>query len=261
MGSMNFGSSDTTNMSRTRGRSKERANTSLDAAGSLEQLLQQIGVDISQTQLQALLGSQDFNQFLTGQAREGFSAESLAESEARANQAGQITDQEAGFIQDAASLGFQQGSSDIDRSTTLGLQQLRQELAPGRGLRSSDTPILDRGGQIVGAGIHQKGQLSLGLQGQAAQARLAFPLQRQAFQEQLRNRAFQNRLALSGQASQFGLGIAGLFNPAGFQSNFLNERIAGKDTITRRSGISDFHGKSHTDNISYGGGGGGGGGG
>lgn len=229
------------------GRSKEREIVDVEAAGELEQRLREIGVDISESQLRAMLGTEGLQSLLGSLSAQAFSPEALADIEKRAGEAGKLTPEEEKLISQAASLGFQQGASDIDSATQKGLQLLRQELAPSRGLRSTDTPILDRGGQIVGEGIRQKGQLGLGLQQQAAGARLAFPLQRQSFQEQLRNRAFQNRLALSGQALQGGLGLAGLFNPSSFANQFLQERLGGKDITTRES----FKGRKRTDEIEY----------
>jgi len=258
---MSFASSDTTAYSRTTGRNKRREKTTLDPAGRLEKLLQQIGVDISQTQLRAMLGTEGIGKLLNAQTRDAYSDESLAAEQSRIEGAGKLTDQESGFINDAASSSYRQGASQIDESTTLGLQQLRQELAPSRGLRSSDSPVIDRGSLIARQGMRQKGELGLGLQSQAARARLEFPLQRQAFQDQLRNNAFKNRLSLSGQSSQLGLNLSSLFNPAQFQRNFLDERLGSSFKITRGSGYQNFNSKSHTDNISKGASGGGGGGG
>lgn len=235
------------------GRSKEKEQVFVEEAGELEQRLREIGIDISESQLRAMLGTEGLQAFLSNLSQQAFSPEALADIEKRAGEAGKLTPEEERLISQAASLGFQQGASDIDSAMKQGLELLRQELAPSRGLRSTDTPILDRGGQIVGEGIRQKGQLGLGLQQQAAGARLQFPLQRQAFQEQLRNRAFQNRLMLSGQALQGGIGLSGLFNPTGFMNQFLQERLGGKDTTTRKS----YRGRERTDEIEYKFGGGG----
>lgn len=229
------------------GRSKEREQVIVEEAGELEQRLRELGIDVSESQLRAMLNTEGLQSLLTNLSAQAFSPEALADIEKRAGEAGKLTNEEEKLIAQAASLGFQQGASDIDAATKQGLQLLRQELAPSRGLRSTDTPILDRGGNIVSEGVRQKGQLNLGLQQQAAGARLQFPLQRQAFQEQLRNQAFQNRLALSGQAGQLGLGLAGLFNPTGFMNQFLQERLGGKDTVTRES----YRGRKRTDEIEY----------
>ena len=118
------------------------------------------------------------------------------------------------------------GESDIERFRTQGLEALREELAPGLGLRPSDTPILDRGARIVEEAARQQGQLVTGLQQTGAEARLNFPLaasqlqsqqigfqqqlaqSTQEFQQQLRQQAFSNRFGLTGQAAQSGLGLS-----------------------------------------------------
>ncbi len=249
---MSIGSSSTSSGSgtdffqRTKSSFKNRDITELEGAGALETRLREIGVDISEAQLRALQQTEGFQTLLSGIASDMLSPRALADAEKRAGEAGKLTDEEARLIDQAASLGFARGAADIDQATTEGLQLLREELAPSRGLRGSDSPIFERGGDIVAEGVRQKGQLGLGLQQQAAGQRLQFPLERQAFQENLRNAAFQNRLALSGQTVQGGLGLSGLFNPAGFSNQFLQERIAGRDTLRRGHGDSNTIGSSRS---------------
>jgi hypothetical protein len=133
----------------------------------------------------------------------------------------------------AARLGI--GESDINRITGEGLQQLRGELAPSLGLRSTDTPIMDRGGNIVSEGIRQKSQLARQLAGEQAQAEIAMPFQtaplaqyqqqllnaQGEFQKGLQQAAFTNRMALASQVGQQGLGLAGMGGTlAGLQESF-----------------------------------------
>ena len=108
------------------------------------------------------------------------------------------------------------GMIDIERFQTQGLESIRNVLAPARGLRPEDSPIIDRGSEIVQEGARQFGQLSANVRGQAAAQKLAFPLQRRSadlaglgaqfgaatglaeFQKSLRDTAFANRLSLGG---------------------------------------------------------------
>lgn len=118
------------------------------------------------------------------------------------------------------------GEADISRFQSLANEQLREELAPRLGLRPTDTPILDRGSRVAAEATRQQGQLVRGLDVAAAQGKLNFPLaaqQAQAaqaqfqqglgfatqeFQANLRNSAFNNRLALTSLQGGQGLGLA-----------------------------------------------------
>ena len=143
-----------------------------------------------------------------------------------------------------AATGAQLGlaESDIDRVTKSGLGLLRSELAPSLGLRSRDTPILDRGGRIAEEGIRLKSQAGRAFRGAAASARLNLPLalsqmnqsQQQItqgisqFQEQLKQRALENRLRLQAAPSgEFGSSL---------MTRLQRERFAG--STTRQRGFS-----------------------
>lgn len=138
------------------------------------------------------------------------------------------TPEQIALIQQATQGAYNAGAANINQSTTQGLQQLRNELAPARGLRPNDTPIVDRGAQIVTQGNTALDSLNSQLQGQAAQAQLQYPLQvgglqqsalglssqyataQQQFLSQLQQQALQNRLGLANALSGTGLNIAGL---------------------------------------------------
>jgi len=120
------------------------------------------------------------------------------------------------------------GESDILRFQDQAIGQLSSELAPSLGLRPSDTPVVDRGGEIVEESVRQQGQLVSGLANTRATAQLNFPLaagelqtnrlqfQQQLgeatrqFQENLRQQAFTNRLSLGANIGGQGLSLAGL---------------------------------------------------
>lgn len=137
------------------------------------------------------------------------------------------------LIREAANRAIEAGLIDIERFQTEGLEQVRNVLAPARGLRPGDSPIVDRGGQIVREATRQAGQLISGVRGAEAQNLLQFPLQRRAsdlsavglqvdalggfqeFQRSLRDNAFRNRLLLGSalgdialNVSQQGIGLA-----------------------------------------------------
>ena len=162
------------------------------------------------------------------------------------------SEEEIGLIRQATESGIAAGESDISEFQRLGLQQIREELAPASGLRPGDTPITDRGFQLGREAQRQQGQLVRNLRGAEAQARLNFPLASQQFaqaqaqgaqqlgqaavqfQSQLRQQAFQNQLRLAGGASQTGLGaLQGVSGGLGIAQQ---SRLA--QSTQRTSGIS-----------------------
>ena len=227
-----------------------RQTTDLDAASATEQELQNINLQISREQLNALQGLGVFSKGLfaglPGAIGEAGTPSSIEQELSqldleRIRAGGKATPEEISMIDQATGAALEAGESDISSFAQSQLGLLREELAPQRGLRPTDSPILDRGGDVIKEAIRQQGQLATSLRGANAQARLQFPLQRgqaiggqslalQQFQQSLREQAVRNRMALTGQAAQLGLGIAGMFNPAALQNIFSQERQTGKDT-------------------------------
>ena len=124
------------------------------------------------------------------------------------------------------------GRSDIDASLARSLGLLREELAPSRGLRSSDSPIIDRGGVLAGESLRLQERLTSGARARQAENLLNFPLQAQALrgqqigqqqsfgldlsqlQDRLQLESFQKRL----NVGNLSLGLAGqATSPVGFQ--------------------------------------------
>ena len=171
---------------------------------------------------------------------------------------GAATPEQIARIDESTRAGFAAGSADIDTATEEGLKLLREELAPGLGLRPSDSPILDRGATLAREGVRQKSALGLGLQSAAAAAKLNYPLaatqvfgaQRQAergfgesvlnFQQQLQQQAFQNRLALGGQITQGGLGLAGGGGSSALDAMTRARYAAAGTSTSREAGLSDY---------------------
>lgn len=143
-------------------------------------------------------------------------------------------------IKEAADAGIAAGTSDIDASTQRGIGLISDELANSRGLRLSDSPIKGEAALLAREGEIQKGSLVKNLRAGEATARLNYPLAAQqlssginlstqnvaeaarSFQSELRQRAYQNRLALTGQTASTGIGLASIGDPsrtiAGLQS-------------------------------------------
>ena len=149
------------------------------------------------------------------------------------------TDEQKALINEATEAQIARGESDIQAFGENAVGMIREELAPSRGLRPSDTPIQDRGFRVGEEMTRQQGNLVTGLRGAQAQAELNFPLaaggQQAAwtqfqqglaqsgsnFQQQLAQNAQANRLNLFGQVGGLGLGLAGGGQPqTGLQQAF-----------------------------------------
>lgn len=148
------------------------------------------------------------------------------------------TPEQIKLIDETIASNLAMGKSDLLEFSENAMTQLRDELAPSLGLRPSDTPITDRGGEIAEEGIRQYGQLERSLQGAGAEAKLNYPLaaagvsnQSAQFQQnlmlaqqelagRLSQQAASNRLSLAGVAGQpvqmgigAGLGLANASAP------------------------------------------------
>lgn len=94
------------------------------------------------------------------------------------------TPEQARLIEQIASGQIASGTSDIEAAFGRSLGLVREELAPSRGLRSTDSPIIDRGGVLAGENLRLQQQLISGARTQQAQNLLNFPLQAGALQQQ-----------------------------------------------------------------------------
>lgn len=169
----------------------------------------------------ALTGANEFDTLLDVLVRQN--AETVAAGPT-------LTDPQRDAIRRASDSAISLGRSDIEAASRDALEVLREELAPARGLRSTDTPVLDRGARVSQEALRQTGDLVTDVRGRAAQAELQVPLSyfqaqagaqgeaagrlesRRQFQEELRNQAFMNRLRLGDTTSAVigraaGLGI------------------------------------------------------
>ena len=161
---------------------------------------------------------------------------------------GAASPEQLAAIDEAIGASQERGEIDLERFQTEATQRLRNELAPSLGLRPTDTPIIDRGGQIAAEAIRQQGALTESLAGARANAALNFPLAAsqvlsgqtqfqqglaqatQQFQQQLRDAAFNNRLRLTGTQGGLGVSLANAASPISVPG--------GSTTFTETSGGS-----------------------
>ncbi len=229
----------------------ENKQTTIQGASEAEKLLQSLGIDLTKLQFGNVQSQSTFQDFLNQQSKDLFSPEALGETEALAQSAGQISSDEEAMIRQIEEYSLASGESDINRYTTEGLDFLKERTAPSRGLRFGDTPILDRGGEIVGEGVRQKAQLGRDVYGRGAKQRLDYPLERQKFQESLRENSRRYRLGLTQTAGELGLGLSGQGDLYGQQKLFLSDRLAQPSVSTQtkedeRRYKADFEGTAPT---------------
>lgn len=171
-----------------------------------------------------------FGQSLAGGRRAGEISDIEME---RIRSGGVATPEQLATIRRGSEAELTSGLGDISRFASQQREAVGSELAPRLGLHRSDTPILDRGNRIGAAAVDAAGRLTSDVRGRQAQAELNFPLAasqanlaqqglgfgRSDVLADLNQRAFQNRLALTGQVGQQGLGLATGFNVPGAQQS------------------------------------------
>ena len=94
---------------------------------------------------------------------------------------GGATPKELEALRGAADAAIESGGRNIDRFSDDALKQLRDVLAPSRGLRPTDSPITDSGGRVLSEAIRAKGDLVSNIRASEAAARLNAPLATQQF--------------------------------------------------------------------------------
>ena len=182
---------------------------------------------------------------------------------AQLRQGGRATPEQLESIKAATDASIAAGSGDIDDATGRGIGLIADELANSRGLRLSDSPISSEAALLSREGMIQKGSLTRNLRAGQATAALNYPLAvqqvqtagaqgqqsiadaAQAFQANLRQQAYQNRLALTGQAQSGGIGLAGIGSGSSALNALTTSRMAGGSTTTNTSrgiGLSDIGG-------------------
>lgn len=153
---------------------------------------------------------------------------------------GAATPEQQAAIDEYTQAALESGTTDINRFLDETVGRIRNELAPSRGLRPGDTPILDEADRAAAEAVRQRGQLQSGLQAANVTAKINLPLAiqqltgaqsqsqqginlaTQQFANTLSSNAAANRLQVSqllggaiGGGTSGGLGLAGI-NPSGF---------------------------------------------
>lgn len=172
-----------------------------------------------------------------------------------ARQGGKATPDQLAQIKAATDAGIDAGTADIDLSTKRGIGLISDELANSRGLRLSDSPIGGEAALLARGGEDQKASLIKNLRAGQASAALNYPLAASQvtsginlsqqnvaqaaaqFQAELRSRAQANRLALSGQASNSGIGLASVGSGVGTSTLGSLTNIRGLDLGKRETGF------------------------
>lgn len=165
----------------------------------------------------------------------------------RIESGGAPSPQQLEAIRTATASSLASGESDIEDFARRNLEILREELAPERGLRSSDSPILDRGESVVSEAVRQQGQLRRNLATAEQQAILGLPLQTSAanqgtlgllqdfeqFQTGLKDQGFLARLGLAGE---LGLGVSTAGNLPGTVAAVKQPKVAGQVSKEKSAG-------------------------
>jgi len=168
-----------------------------------------------------------FQQFTSQQHLQGIQQQ-LADLQLEAIQrGGAATPEQAALIDAQTAAAQQSGESDINRWLQQAQRQIQEENAQAAGLRPTDAPVTANIGRAAEEATRQQGQLTLGLQGANAAAKLNYPLAAQGvttaassstaglagaaaqFQAALTQQAQQNRLALAQNPISNVLGFAG----------------------------------------------------
>lgn len=159
---------------------------------------------------------------------------------------GRATPEQIALINEATGAAQKTGEADIERFRTDTLRQINEEVASASGLRPTDTPIVRLSERAGEEAARQQGILTSRLAETNATARLNFPLAStkltadiasgqqglamatQQFQQQLKQRAEDNRFRLfqANPTNQFAV------SSLGFGSTMANERFRSASTNT-----------------------------
>ena len=171
-----------------------------------------------------------------------------------------LTPQQGALIDQQANEAISATGSDIDKFVADAVASIQNEYAPSRGLRPTDTPVVNLLDKTVAEAARQRGQTAFQIRSQAANQKLTYPLSAsqlrsgqlqsqqnlaaagQQFQEQLAQNAQANRLALAGmlgtlrtQATSNSLGLAGIQPNLGGVAALSSSRNALTPTSTSTS--------------------------
>jgi hypothetical protein len=173
---------------------------------------------------------------------------------------GAATPEQEALIKRATDSSIESAGYDIDAATARGIGLISDEIANSRGLRLTDSPMSSEAALLAREGVIQKGGIEKSLRANEANAKLNYPLavsqlssqmsalpaqiatSARDFQETLRQRAFANRMAVTGNATSTGLGLSSVGGGNAALSALTNNRLASASTTTnvnRGIGLSD----------------------
>lgn len=209
--------------------SAEKSRTRLKHPPQEEQRITNATVALAEEQLAAVRRQSELAQYLFDNAPEYFDEVAKSGALDEDDFVNRI-DQIRANIGTASENALRLGEADINRNTQLGLEGLRDTLAPDRGLRPGDSPILGLGSDIVREGMFQQGQLVRSIRGQEASQLADFDQAATQFQADLKQNAFANRLALAGGATELGIGLNPNFNVPAALAIIQQPRLASAKT-------------------------------
>lgn len=161
---------------------------------------------------------------------------------------GKATPDQIAQIGQATDASIAAGTNDINTQTKRGIGLISDELANSRGLRLSDSPIGSEAALLTRAGNDQIGSLTTNLRANQANSVLNYPLAVQGlqsginqnqqtlnqaaqnFQSQLKQQAYTNRLSMTGQAQQGGIGLASIGDPNAALRSLTSSRMGNSST-------------------------------
>jgi hypothetical protein len=228
-----------------------KVKVKLPAATEAEQDVTQVAVGLAERQLAYARQQSAFTEYLFREMPELFEAvtaagvldEDVMGEELESLRSGVATPEQKQLISGVVTNALQLGEADIERFMQTGLEQVRDVLAPSRGLRPGDSPILGLGSDIAEEAQRQQAKLVSGLRGYEAETLLNLPFERglplAQLQAQLAQEAFNNRLRLAGTAGSLGLGMGPNVNVPAALSVIQQPRLA-QTTTTSTPSIMDM---------------------
>lgn len=89
---------------------------------------------------------------------------------------GAATDEQKALIKSVADRALESGQTDINRFLDQGIDKIRNQMAPARGFRPDDAPMIDAAQRVLEEATRQQGQLTSNIRGAQAQEELNYPL-------------------------------------------------------------------------------------
>ena len=220
------------------GESKSEVSVTLPEASEEEKAVTDVAVRLAEEQLayaerQAALSEYlfaNFPELFESAGAAGALDEGSMAAQLEALRSGEASPAQRTLISDTVANALRLGESDIRDYTQRGLEQIRDVLAPSRGLRTTDSPMLGLGSDIIEEGQRQYGDLVTAMRGYEAESLLNLPFQRglptAQLQAELMQAAFNNRLQLASAGGNMALGLNPNYNVPAALSVIQQPRLA-----------------------------------